>query len=702
MKRFDNAYYVSEERLKKYEPFFPNIFDEVKEAARIIGSNKESLERLGFLIDVLYDGSLGEVKLETAEGNIVENFAPLFALLSHIEKCEEEIERRGFDEETRKTLLGRFEATLMSHKKKFGYYAYSQMLYFWSKHYLVPDIFNVGTLQFEIQTYGNEDIYRLYNGKYISVRNSYKDEGFIFGTPVLRGGAEGVGFKRYGAMGKAVLMPGDKVLSVHIPSGADISKETCERNYAMALEFFAKYYPECDIKAIICHSWLMDPELGTFLPENSNILSFQSYFNVVPTKSAGEEVMTFVFGKRPENLEDLPENTTLTKNLKKRYLENNPIYAHIGVHLLKEPYNMIPNLLTSLSGEKITTKEQWEQFRRDECMNLLTTYAYGKPPIGKPDDLTFTTKINNDNLDGLIFKDVTISTRGYSFTLKVYHKKSDKPLPTFLYYMHMKEQNNFFNENTAETIYAPIKDICNRGYAFIIMQFTSIYVDDLNNTHYESSLFKPFSPPRAERADDDWSSIALWSWASSRVMDYIESEDTYDKNNVAVVGHSRGGKTALWTGATDPRFSFVVSNSSGCMGAAVLRGKKGEHVDFITTHTDWFCKNLSKYRENEDMIPFDQHMLLACIAPRLLYVESNSLDEWSDPEAERKGARLASEVYELYGKKGVVLPEDDNIEMAKAYHEGQIGYHMSEGEHKIRAHDWEKFIEFWEKNREVK
>lgn len=699
MNRFENTYYVSKERLEKYKPFFPKLYDEIKKAAEIIESNEKYLDRLGFLIDALYDSSKGDVKIEPSEDNIAENFSPIFALLAHIEKFEAEIARRGFDEEVKKDLYSRFEGILLGHKNKFGYYGCSQMLYYWAKHYLVPDIFTIGSLQFEIQTYSNEEVYKLYNGKYISLRNSYKKNGYILGTRVLRGGADGEELKGYEEFGEAVLMPGDKVLSVHIPTGADISKATCEKNYAKALEFFAKYYPECEIKAITCHSWLMDPELKNFLPSNSNILSFQSYFNVVPTKSAGEEVMTFVFGKRPEKLTELPENTTLTKNLKKRYMENNPIYAHIGVHLIAEKLQTIPKLLTSISGVEIKTKEQWEKFRRDECMELLSTYVYGKAPVGKPDDLTFTTKINNDNLDGLIFKDVTIFTRGFSFTLKVYHPKSDKPLPTFLYYMHMKEQNNFFNEKTAETIYAPIKDICNKGYAFIIMQFTSIYVDDLNNTHYDTSLFKPFSPTREKRADDEWGSIALWSWASSRVMDYIESEDTYDKNNVAVVGHSRGGKTALWTGATDPRFSFVVSNSSGCMGAAILRTKKGEHIDFITKHTDWFCKKLDKYCEDEEMLPVDQHMLLACIAPRLLYIESNSLDEWADPEAERKGALLASEVYKLYDMEGVILPDDNNIECGKAYHDGHIGYHMSEGEHKIRAHDWEKFIEFWEKHR---
>ena len=360
-----------------------------------------------------------------------------------------------------------------------------------------------------------------------------------------------------------------------------------------------------------------------------------------------------------------------------------------------------PDLLTSLSGNKITTKEQWEQFRREECMTLLANYAYGFPPINAPENVKFESKITNDNLQGLILKEINLTVRGYSFPVYAFYKESDKPLPTILYFMHAAQMETTDIENEPETEFIPIKSIAERGYAVIVFKIPLVYMDDLCRTNYESSLFKMFSLPRGERKDNEWSAIALWSWCSSRIMDYIETDSVFDKDNVAVVGHSRCGKTALWTGATDPRFSFVVSNSSGCMGAAILRGKTGEHLDYITSHTDWFCKNLRRYIDDEDMLPIDQHMLLACIAPRPLYVESNSEDDWSDPKAERLGARLASEVYELYGKKGVVLPDEPGVEIDKAYHDGTIGYHVSEGKHKIRAHDWEKFLTFWEKERGI-
>ena len=358
-----------------------------------------------------------------------------------------------------------------------------------------------------------------------------------------------------------------------------------------------------------------------------------------------------------------------------------------------------PDLLTSLSGNKITTKEQWELFRRGECMTLLANYVYGVPPVDKITDIKFETKILNNNLCGMILKELTITIKGFSFPVLMYYKESEKPMPAILYFMHAAQIENYDIEKEPNSEIIPITDIVNRGYAVIVFKLPFVYMDDLCRTDYQSSLFKKFSPPRNERKANEWSAIALWSWCGSRIMDYIETDSVFDKESVAVVGHSRCGKTALWTGATDPRFSFVVSNSSGCMGAAMLRGKAGEHLDFITTHTDWFCKNLNNYVEHEDMLPVDQHMLLACIAPRPLYVESNSEDEWADPKAERLGAKLASKVYELYGKKGVVLPGEPNIEINKAYHDGTIGYHVSEGKHKIRAHDWEKFLTFWEKER---
>lgn len=360
---------------------------------------------------------------------------------------------------------------------------------------------------------------------------------------------------------------------------------------------------------------------------------------------------------------------------------------------------MEPKLLYTLSGEKVESKEAWENFRREECLTLLSKYVYGVRPAGIPKKLEFSEQCSEKEINGIFFKRIGITVDGYTFPVRIFYPKSDKPLPTIVYVMHTAQEITTDIENEPNNLYIPIEDIAKSGYAVCIFYFRDIYQDKLDEVDYENSLFKVYSRPRCEREDDEWSSVSIWAYAASRVFDYLETDSIFDKNNVAIAGHSRGGKTALWTGATDPRFSFVISNSSGCMGAAMLRGKLGEHVQFITDYTDWFAKNLARYAKDEEMLPVDQHMLLALVAPRLLYIKSDVLDEWSDPISERRSARLASEVYELYGLKGAVLPEESEIEVAKAYHDGAIGYHVSDGDHKIRREDWEKYLAFWEKHR---
>lgn len=361
---------------------------------------------------------------------------------------------------------------------------------------------------------------------------------------------------------------------------------------------------------------------------------------------------------------------------------------------------MEPKLLCTLSGEKVTDKETWEKFRRGECFDLLAKYVYGIVPKGLPKKLDFSVECAERELCSILFKKITMNVDGYCIPLRIFYKKSDKPLPTVVYVMHTAQETSTDIENEPNNLYIPIEDIVNRGYAVCVFYFRDVYQDILSQVDYEHSLFKVYSRPRSERDGDEWASVSLWAYVASRVFDYLETDPIFDKSNVCIAGHSRGGKTALWTGASDKRYSFVVSNSSGCMGAAMLRGKLGEHIKFITDNTDWFATNLSKYaEENEEKLPVDQHMLLALIAPRLLYVKSDVLDEWSDPAAERRSARLASSVYELYGERGAVLPDESEIEVARSYHDGRIGYHVSEGDHKIRREDWEKFLAFWEKHR---
>ncbi|HYG77895.1 MAG TPA: acetylxylan esterase [Planctomycetota bacterium] len=373
-----------------------------------------------------------------------------------------------------------------------------------------------------------------------------------------------------------------------------------------------------------------------------------------------------------------------------------------GEFFKADPANMpqvkLPDVLTTSAGQKITSPEDWKKIRRPEVLELFRQHEYGRVPAIPVQTSFKVTNTDSKAMDGAAtLKQIAVNVANgeKSITINVslfVPNKRTGPVPIFLLICN-RPPKNIDPTRKEKSPFWPAEEVVARGYGIAAFHNADVALD--NKESFQSGAFKVLEQ---ERKGDSWATIAAWAWGASRVMDYFETDPDIAKDKVAVLGHSRGGKTALWCGAQDERFALVISNDSGCSGAALSRRKLPEKESVArinTTFPYWFCENYKKYNDDVDALPFDQHALIALMAPRAVYVASASQDLWADPRGEFQSLIHAAPVYELFGKKG--LPASEMPAIGEALHGEAMGYHIREGKHDLTLVDWQYFMDFADK-----
>jgi hypothetical protein len=403
-----------------------------------------------------------------------------------------------------------------------------------------------------------------------------------------------------------------------------------------------------------------------------------------------------------------------------------PPPANVNTDEARVPPYTLPDPLIFSDGTPVKTPADWFERRRQQILTEFTEQMFGKAPPAPP-RINFKIVSQDDQALGgsAIRKEIEIllaqGPPTITLTMLLYVPKSAAPVPVFwglnLNGNHtvtaerdVRINPNWIDHRAAGVVdhHAtaasrgtrvdrwPIAMIVSRGFAL-----ATAYCGDIDpdfDDGFQNGIHAAFRKSGQEKPGaDEWGSIAAWAWGLSRGLDYLQQDPLIAGDRVAVIGHSRLGKTALWAGATDPRFAMVISNDSGCGGAALSKRLFGETVAKINqAFPHWFCGNFKRYNENEAALPFDQHELLALIAPRPLYVASASGDLWGDPKGEFLATVHADPVYRLLGTDGLggsappaTMPVPD-----QPLKSGTIGYHLRSGKHDITPYDWQQYLDF--------
>lgn len=332
--------------------------------------------------------------------------------------------------------------------------------------------------------------------------------------------------------------------------------------------------------------------------------------------------------------------------------------------------------LPDFYGDSLKSTERWEAYSQKVLDKILDTEYGVFPNLNKP-----TTE---DEVVGINFaskaewKRITFNFEGkgkhhaVETELILPSKKTDYGVLLYI---------DFSKETPSK--YLPVEEIIDGGFGIFKVYYQDITTDDSDLSNGLCGL--------VDGAGTDFGKIAVWSYMLRVMVDYLI--DNCITKNIAVVGHSRLGKTALLTTAIDRRIMLGCINNSGCCGASLSRFKdEGEEKisDIVRVFPYWFREDFKKYVDNEESLEFDQHMLVSLVAPRNLVIGCAKEDYWADNDGAFASLTVSSPVWELYRKQGFIAGEYES--KALAYMDGELSYFIREGSHFLSREDWQKYM----------
>ena len=392
----------------------------------------------------------------------------------------------------------------------------------------------------------------------------------------------------------------------------------------------------------------------------------------------------------------------------------------------------LPDPLVMLDGTRVSRKEEWLTKRAPELRALFQHYMYG----ARPQPRTVSGKIIREDKAALggkaTLREVLVDCglAAPVHLLVVVPNQRTKPVACFLgmnfngnyqllddpkiLLLHgwTRESSPGAEPNRAadagrgkqKETWA-IDQSIGRGYAVASFYSGDVVPDDKALAEAALKTFR--ASAGEERGPADTATIMAWSWGFSRMLDYLLTVPEIDGNRIAVVGHSRNGKTALVAAAFDERVALAIPSQAGCGGTAPDRvapdlaapqanGRPAvETLPVINkAFPHWFGGHFKAFNEAPARLPFDQHALIALCAPRPVLLSNATEDKWANPPGQFEMLRAADSVYRLFTTDN--LGAEKMPEVGKLL-DSRLGYYIREGKHSMTTPDWKVWLDYADK-----